>query len=166
VPSYFFDSSAIVKRYHREPGTSWVEALCEPRIHPPIYISQLAEVEVVAALRRAARHEGLHSSFVDTMQNTFERHLALSDPDRALPVCVLVPVSPTVLSLASSLCARYWEMQPYPLRSLDAIQLACAIAVAKGLEDELIFVTADARLGAVAPLEGFRVINPLYPPQP
>ena len=51
------------------------------------------------------------------------------------------------------------------LRSLDAIQLACAIAVAKGLGDELIFVTADARLGTIAPLEGFRVVNPLYPPQ-
>jgi hypothetical protein len=99
------------------------------------------------------------------MQNTFERHLARSDPGRALPVYVLVSVSPSVLSLASSLCARYWEMEPYPLRSLNAIQLACAIATAKGLGDELIFVTADARLGTIAPLEGFRVINLLYPPQ-
>lgn len=165
MPSYFFDSSVIVKRYHREPGTSWVKALSEPRTHPPIYISQLAEVEVVAALRRVGRHAGLHHSLVDTMQNMFERHLALSDPSRALPIYVLVSVSPTVFSLASSLCAKYWEMQPYPLRSLDAIQLACAIAVAKGLGDELIFVTADARLGTIAPLEGFRVVNPLYPPQ-
>ena len=100
------------------------------------------------------------------MQNTFERHLALSDPSHAMPVYLLVSVSPTVLSLASSLCAKYWAMEPYPLRSLDAIQLACAIAVAKGLGDDLIFVTADARLGAIAPLEGFRVVNPLYPPQP
>ena len=110
MPSYFLDSSAILKRYHREPGTSWVKALSEPRTHSPIYISQLAEVEVVAALRRLGRHEGLHSSFVDTMQNTFERHLALSDPSRVLPVYVLVSVSPAVLSLASSLCAKYWEM--------------------------------------------------------
>jgi predicted nucleic acid-binding protein len=165
VPSYFFDSS-IVKRYYREPGTSWVKAISEPRTHPPIYISQLAEVEVVAALRRLGRHEGLHPSSVDTMQNTFERHITLSDPGRAMPVYVLVSVSSAVLSLASSLCAKYWEMEPYPLRSLDAIQLACAIAAARGLGDELIFVTADARLGAMAPLEGFRVVNPLYPPQP
>lgn len=165
MPSYFFDSSVIVKRYHRELGTSWIQAISEPRTHPPIYISQLAEVEVVAALRRVGRHEGLHPSFVDTMQTTFERHLTLSDPGRALPVYVLVSVSPSVLSLASSLCARYWEIQPYPLRSLDAIQLACAIAAAKGLGNELFFVTADTRLGAIAPLEGFRVINPLYPPQ-
>lgn len=42
VPAYFFDSSAIVKRYHREPGTAWVQAICEPRQHPPFYLSQLA----------------------------------------------------------------------------------------------------------------------------
>lgn len=42
VPAYFFDSSAIVKRYHREPGIAWVQAICEPRQHPPFYLSQLA----------------------------------------------------------------------------------------------------------------------------
>ncbi|HEX5549156.1 MAG TPA: type II toxin-antitoxin system VapC family toxin [Ktedonobacterales bacterium] len=64
MPSYFFDSSAIVKRYHREPGTAWVQELCEPQSHPPIYLSQLAEVEVVAALRRLGRNNGLHPSSI------------------------------------------------------------------------------------------------------
>ena len=32
--------------------------------------------------------------------------------------------------------------------------------------DELIFVTADARLAVIPPSEGFRVINPGYPPPP
>jgi uncharacterized protein len=166
VASYFFDSSVIVKRYYREPGTAWVQGLSEPRAHPPIYISQIAEVEVVAGLRRLGRHEGLHRSFVDAMQHALERHLVLSNPSRATPVYILVTVSPTILSLAATLCAKYWEMRPHPLRSLDAIQLASAIATARGLPDELIFVTADVRLSAIAPLEGFRVINPVYPPHP
>ena len=166
APGYFFDSSAIVKRYHREPGTAWVQGLCEPSTHPPIYLSRLAGVEVVAALRRLGRNAGIHRSAIDTMQNAFERHLALSDPGRASPVYLLTTLSPAILSLAAALCAKYWEMQPYPLRSLDAIQLACAIATAHGLLDELIGVTVDMRLAAIAPLEGFRVINPIYPPQP
>lgn len=166
MPSYFFDSSAIVKRYHREPGTAWVQELCEPRTHPPIYLSQLAEVEVVAALRRLGRNAELHPAFIDTMQNTFERHLALSDPSRTFPVYLLINISPAILAMAAALCTQYWEMRPYPLRSLDAIQLACAIATARGLPDELVFVTADTRLSAIAPLEGFRVINPAYPPHP
>lgn len=164
MPSYFFDSSAIVKRYHREPGTAWVQELCEPRNHLPIYLSQLAEVEVVSALRRLGRNNNLHPSSIAAMQNTFERHLSLSDPSRAIPLYLLVTVSPAILSLAAALCTQYWELRPYPLRSLDAIQLACAIAAARGIPDELVFVTADTRLLAIAPLEGFQVINPEYPP--
>jgi predicted nucleic acid-binding protein len=164
VPSYFLDSSAIVKRYHRERGTPWVQRLCEPRTHPPLYLSSLAEVEVVAALRRTGRTQGLHASFVDTMVARFERHIALSVPTSISPVYRLVPLAPTVLTLAAALCNRYWAMQPHPLRSLDAIQLACALAAAADVSDELILVTADARLAAIAPLEGLRVINPSYPP--
>jgi hypothetical protein len=119
--SYFFDSSAIVKRYHREAGTAWVQGVCEPRNHPPIYLAQLAEVEVVAALRRVGRHTGIRQSSIDAMQNTFERHLALSDPSRAFPKYRLTTISPAILSLAAALCTRYWEMRPYSLRSLDAI---------------------------------------------
>lgn len=143
-----------------------MQELCEPRTHPPIYLSQLVEVEVVAALRRVGRINGLHPSSIAAMQNTFESHLSLSDPGRAFPIYLLVTVSPAILSLAAALCSQYWEMQPYPLRSLDAIQLACAIAAARGMPDELVFVTADTRLSAIAPLEGFQVINPDYPPHP
>lgn len=165
MPSYFFDSSAIVKRYHRELGTAWVQSICEPRTRPPLYLSQLAQVEVVAALRRAGRNLRLHPSFVDAMVNTFERHIALSGPARVIPMYHLIPIAPTIIVLAAALCNRYWDVPPHPLRSLDAIQLACAIAAAVSLSDELVFVTADVRLATIAPLEGLRVINPAYPPQ-
>jgi predicted nucleic acid-binding protein len=166
VVAYFFDSSAIVKRYHRELGTDWVQAICGPRDHPPLYLSQLAHVEVVAALRRAGRTRNLHPSYVDAMAREFERHIALSEPTRATPLYQLIPISSSILALAADLCSHYWQSQPYPLRSLDAIQLACAIAVSADIPDELLFVTADARLAAIAPLEGFRVINPAFPPLP
>ncbi|HKV84402.1 MAG TPA: type II toxin-antitoxin system VapC family toxin [Ktedonobacterales bacterium] len=166
MPAYFFDSSAIIKRYHREPGTAWVQAICETRVHPPLFLSQLAQVEVVAALRRIGRTGGLHHSWVDAMIHRFERHIALSDPARANPLYRLVPVTPPIFALASDLCNQYWQAQPSPLRSLDAIQLACALAAATGLSDELVFITADARLGAIASAEGFRVVNPSFAPLP
>lgn len=164
MPSYFFDSGAIVKRYHREQETPWVQTLCEPRRHPPLYLSSLAEVEVVAALRRAGRTQGLPPSFTDTMVARFERHLSLSGPTSLSPVYRLVPLAPAVLALAAALCNRYWAIQPHPLRSLDAIQLASALAAAADVPDELILVAADVRLAAIAPLEGLRVINPSYSP--
>lgn len=57
MPSYFFDSSAIIKRYHQEQGSSWVQAVCNPRSRQPVHLSRLAEVEVVAGLRRTGRSE-------------------------------------------------------------------------------------------------------------
>jgi predicted nucleic acid-binding protein len=164
VPNYFFDSSALVKRYHQEPGSDWVRAACDPRGHPPLYLSQLAHVEVVAALRRTGRREGIHHSFVDTMVNIFERHISLSDPARGPVMYQIIPVSTGIIALAVRLCNTYWALTPYPLRSLDAIQLASAIVVAAGVPGSLTLVTADVRLSAVAQLQGLQVVNPAYPP--
>jgi len=94
----------------------------------------------------------------------FERHLVLSAPTRVAPVYRLIPLAPAMLTLAAELCPRYWDVEPHPLRSLDAIQLACALATAANVPDELILVAADTRLAAIAPLEGLHVINPIDPP--
>ena len=142
-----------------------VEELCEPRVHPALYLSAVAEVEVVAALRRLGRHEGYHPSLIAALQNRFERHLARSGPGYPSPYYVPVTLVPEILTVAAALCAKHWEAQPYPLRSLDAIQLASALVAARRISEELIFVTADVRLAAIAPQEGFPVINPLSPPQ-
>jgi hypothetical protein len=124
---YFFDSSAIVKRYHQEAGSPWVHAVCDSRTRPPLYLAELARVEVVVGLRRTGRREGVHPSFVDTLVNQFELHLTVSDPTRPNPYR-LVPLSPLVLALSARLGNRYWDTTPHPLRSLDAIQLAAAPA--------------------------------------
>lgn len=165
MASYYFDSSAIVKRYYHEPGSQWVRSICDPRTRPQLYLAQLAQVEVVAALRRTGRRNGLYRSFVDSMVNLFDRHLVQSDISQSHPVYRLVPLSPTVILLAERLCDRYWDVNPHSLRSLDAIQLAAGLLTATAIPEELVFVTADTRLAAIAPLEGFRVINPVFPPR-
>lgn len=166
MAAYFFDSSAIAKRYHWEPGSAWIRAVCSPRQHHRLYLSRLAHVEVVAGLRRTGRFEGMHPAAIDAMVNTFERQLALSIPDRPTSIYHLLPVSDAVLKLAAALCNIYAGRAEHPLRSLDAIQLASAITEVSTLADELMFVTADIRLAAVAEDEGFRVINPAFPPSP
>lgn len=143
-----------------------MHSICDPRTRPPLYLAQLAHVEVVAALRRTGRREHLHPAFVDSMVNVFERHLALSDAARSAPMYRLIPLTSIVLDLATRLCNRHWDVHPHPLRTLDALQLAAALLAATAIADELIFVTADARLAEIARAEQFRVINPLYPPHP
>lgn len=164
MTSYFFDTSAIVKRYYFERGSAWVKAVCESRSRPPLYLSEIAQVEVVSALRRTGREEQLHRSYVDTMINIFVRQIALSSTSRPDPIYIIVPLSELVIETAAMLCNAYAGRDVSPIRSLDAIQLACALAVVPAVQGELIFVTADTHLGAVAQDEGFRVINPAFPP--
>ena len=49
---YFFDSSAIVKRYVREVGSAWVLGITDPAASHHLYVARIAGVEVVSALTR------------------------------------------------------------------------------------------------------------------
>ncbi len=158
MPRYFFDSSAIFKRYYREMGTDWVRAICESRTRPLLYLSQIAHVEVVAALRRTERLNKEQPAYINALVNEFTRQIGRRGYQ-------IVPVAPAV-ALAVALCNRYGQINPGPLRSLDAIQLASALLVAPRAPDDLMLVTGDIRMAAVAAFEGLRVINPTYPPTP
>lgn len=52
---YFFESSALVKRYASETGTPWVCRLTDPTSGNEIYITRLTGVELIAAFVRKAR---------------------------------------------------------------------------------------------------------------
>ena len=166
MSSYFFDTSALIKRYHREPGSEWVMATCNSRIRSRIFISHVAYVESVAAFRRLGRINGYHHSFVETMIQSFRRDFALSDPARPKPRHVIIPVSSGILDLAASLCDTYWQARPAPLRSLDAIQLACGITASRLTTDTFQFVTSDIRLGSIVPAEGLATVNPMFTSPP
>ena len=52
----------------------------------------------------------------------------------------------------------------YPLRTLDAIQLASAKQTLTMLNEQITFVSADSNLLVVAAAEGFKIDNPnLHP---
>lgn len=161
--AYFFDSNAVVKRYYRETGADWIRAVCEQRSPQPnvIYICDIARVEVIAALRRIGRMAGAHPSSVQTLVHIFERHIARSiahpDDDRSYQI---VPQVEAVIITASNLCNRYWQATPRPLRSLDAIQLASALAVQAAIAESLTFVTADIRLLQIAQDAGLVGVDP------
>ena len=49
---YFVDSSALVKRYVREAGTSWVRRLTRQGTSNYIYLARITVVEVTSAIAR------------------------------------------------------------------------------------------------------------------
>lgn len=49
---YFFDSSALVKRYANEAGTGWVKGITDPTSPNSIYVAELTGVEVISAIMK------------------------------------------------------------------------------------------------------------------
>jgi uncharacterized protein len=163
MPAHFFDTSALLKRYYREPGTVWVQDIVATRARSTIYLSLLAQVETTVALRRIGRLNGDHPSYIDSLVSLFKRHLALSSQTNA--PYTLIPISSSIIEYATGLCDKYWDISPGPLRSLDAIHISSAALVPATLPDKITLVTADLQMAAIAAIEGFSVINPVYPPR-
>lgn len=63
------------------------------------------------------------------------------------------------VELSSSILDRAAEPFPTPLRTLDALHLATAVAVARALDDRLAFATHDIELGVGARAMGFTVLG-------
>ena len=150
--SYFLDSSAIFKRYHQEPGSSWIWDICKSNMRSSLYLSAIAEVELTVALRRIAHLESLHSAWADTQINRLLRDMARH--------YVVIDLDAPKLRLARLLASKHTGIPA--LRSLGAVQLACAL-YARQIDSQLTFVVADARLGLIARREGLDVIDPAHP---
>lgn len=55
---YFFDTSALVKRYAKEVGTAWVFSLVRPAAGNRLYLVRITGVELVSALIRGEPQAG------------------------------------------------------------------------------------------------------------
>jgi uncharacterized protein len=154
MPSYYFDTSALAKRYVVEVGSSWVQAVVAQQSGQMFYTSVLTQPEIVSALQRRVR-EG--TSEADQAQQLAQRVLEHMTQSYALAT-----ITPPVITQACALLHRH------PLRAYDALHLACALAVREAITHQQlsgpVFVAADDALLAAAAAEGFPVDNPLQHP--
>ena len=154
MPTAYFDTSALVKRYVTGIGSVWVRhALARPQ-RQVIYTALLAQPEVLSALQRKVREGTLTATEADLLARRVQRHFA-----RRYRV---VAITPTLVTRACAL------VQTHPLRAYDAIHLACASTIQRILQQQELpaplFVAADDALLAAATAEGFIVDNPLLHP--
>jgi hypothetical protein len=150
VAAYFLDSSALVKRYAKEVGTSWVFSLVRPSAANQLYVARITAVELVSALTRRERTGRLTSSAVAKALNRFEREFA----NRYTTVEVTARLVGAAMKLARA----------HALRGYDAVQLSAAIEVqqariAAGAKP-LTLISADGPLNTAAVAEGLLVDNP------
>jgi predicted nucleic acid-binding protein len=146
---YFVDSSALVKRYINEQGSSWLDTLLG-QSSSEVLIAEITQVEVIAALTRRGRSTGMSTQTASQIINRFKTHVSSNYQ--------IISLSKVVISNAIV------QAETHALRGYDAVQLATALeveAVAKvsGLPT-LTFISADNELNKVAQAAGLVVDNP------
>jgi predicted nucleic acid-binding protein len=150
MPAYFFDSSALVKRFAQESGRAFVLSLLRPSAKNRLYIARITEVEICAALARRQKGKSISPNQVTKGLRRLRQDL----PQRFTQIAI----SENIIIEAANLA------ETHALRGYDAIQLAAALAANKermlnGLLP-LIMVSADTELNDAAQIEGFTIANP------
>ncbi len=139
---YYFDASALVKRYIREPESNKVRRLTEESA--PI-TSRLSEVEVASAIARRCREGVLSITDQDRALETLRRDLASS--------FYVVELSAAIGTMTHGLFSRT------SLRAGDAIQLASCLSIQQRLDLPIHFIAYDTRLNEAAQQEGLFVLH-------
>jgi predicted nucleic acid-binding protein len=119
----FFDSSAFAKRYVEEAGSQSVDALCAEATE--LALSVVCIPEIISALNRRVREGSLSRQ----QYAEVKRRLCDDVEDAAI-----INLTPTVLSACTAI------LEDSPVRAVDALHVACAVAWEAAL-----FVSADKR---------------------
>ena len=149
MANYFFDTSALAKHYHPEPGTAEVDRILNEQGSRYI-ISRLLVVEMQSSFAGKVRTQDITLQDFQQLQKRFATVL---NTRRFQAIRMLQGH----FTEAAQLLNKYAPTQSF--RTLDALQLAVALDYSrKGLVDH--FVCADEKFCKVAQAEGLSVITP------
>jgi predicted nucleic acid-binding protein len=150
MPAFFFDTSAIVKRYIDETGSGWVQNTADPAFGNMVYIAAITAVEVTSAVARRQQGGFLKAPKAAAVLAQFRKEVASEYG--------IIAITQALLTNAATLAERHC------LRAHDAVQLAVAVElhtlrITNGLS-ALTLVSADQDLNTAAATEGLLVEDP------
>lgn len=149
MAAYFFDSSALAKRYVAETGTPWVQSLADPASGNSLFVARITLVELVSAITRCQRNGDLTAADATSALTDVKADFA-SDYQ-------VIEVTAALATAASALAEKH------ALRGYDAVQLAAlevnAAYVSAG-QPSVILISADLDLNAAGVAEGLNVDDP------
>jgi predicted nucleic acid-binding protein len=114
VTVYYADSSALVKRYVNESGSTWIQAICQPISNHIIALAHVGLAEIAAALSVKYRQNVLTADIRDGLLRDLQRYgrdqYWLVDVDQAMVTDAIdlirrqncVVMTPSILSVPSS----------------------------------------------------------------
>lgn len=136
---FFFDTSALIKRYVQEKGSNIVDNLMDSA--DEIFISAITRIESISAARRLLEERSITKSDFNVFKNNL---------DSDFPFFTVVGFSEFIEKSAIEL------IEKHQIKTLDSIQLACCLAV-----DIDHLVTSDVKLAKTASDVGIDTINPM-----
>jgi predicted nucleic acid-binding protein len=107
MPAYYFDTSALAKRYVVEVGSSWVQAIVAQQSGQTIYTSVLTQPEIISALQRRLREGSVEAHRAQELAQQVVEHMTQS--------YTLAAITPPIITQACAL------LQRHPLRAYDAL---------------------------------------------
>jgi len=159
VAVYFFDTSALVKRYAAETGSTWVRQVTHPATGNKIYMVSITAVEVISALMKKVRDASLTlgdaQNAIGDFRNDFDKQYM-------------------VFGVTDSIVQRALRLpEKHKLRAYDAVQLAAALtineqSVQQGIRatgvPSLVVVATDQELLNATQAEGLITDDPRVHP--
>ncbi len=153
----YLDSSALIKRYQKEPGTEALHASLQEEAKGlrSVFTSVLTYAEIHSALARRAREKLLSPEEAAVLQDEFDADWVLSIGP--------IELGTNVLGFVRNL------VKGFPLRGADAIHLASALWLRDmsklGMKVDqytgpLVFVTSDKQLARAASKHKMEVFDP------
>ena len=140
---FFFDTSALVKRYYSQKGTDAVDEIIETDQNR-VVISSLSIIETVSPFRRKHNRGELSKEAMDGLLSSFFQE--------ALEEFLILPLEESILQFSFELILED------DLRTLDSLQLSAAISIEPEIED-FRFVCADSDLVSIAQKRGLSTVN-------
>jgi predicted nucleic acid-binding protein len=150
MATFYWDTSALVKRYAQETGTAWVRTKTNPIANHDIYTVRITGVEMIAALFRKVKTGQISQHDADLFANNFR----LDWQQQYQIIEVTVRVSELAMNLA----------EKHGLRGYDSVHLAAALVIQEIRQTmslpSLTFVSADDEQNQAAKNEGLLIENP------
>ena len=150
IQRYFFDTSALIKLYHQESGSKFLDQMIQSD-KPRIVISSICVVEIISALSKKMRMKTLKLADFDEAITLFEFDLSKFE---------VIQMDSATQDVAYKLVKAIGP--DHNLRTLNAFQLASAIRSAqlKNLPQG-VFIVSDKALAEVASLQKVQDIQNL-----
>lgn len=113
MTAYFFDTSALVKRYVPEKGTRWIRSISARHANNDLIVAQIASVEVISAVSAQKRAHVFPVSAAQALRHLLDYHTRTQ--------YIVLDLSQVIVSRAKDL------LENHPLRAYDSVQLATAV---------------------------------------